>query len=379
MTHVIMYTKLNKGEKKMNDTSKWRMYGKKFVNRYLIDGLSGMALGLFSTLLIGTIIKQVGSFMPDLWIGEFLMQLGQIATVLTGVGIAVGVAHSLGATKLVLYSSVLNGVVGAYATKIIAGTFITESGIVFSGPGDPLGAFIAAVIGVEIGRLVAGKTKLDILLTPAVTILSGSLVAILIGPSLANFTALLGAFIESATELQPFLMGIVISVAMGIFLTLPISSAAIGVILGLSGIAAGAATAGCCAQMIGFAVMSYRENKINGLIAQGLGTSMLQMPNIIKNPKVWIPPILASAITGPLATVVFRLENVPAGSGMGTSGLVGPLLMWQTMIEQGANGTVLFVQILLLCFVLPGVLTWIFAVMLRSLTWIKEGDLQLEL
>ena len=317
--------------------------------------------------------------MPDLWIGQFLMQLGQIATVLTGVGIAVGVAHSLGATKLVLYSSVLNGVVGAYATKIIAGTFITESGIVFSGPGDPLGAFIAAVIGVEIGRLVAGKTKLDILLTPAVTILSGSLVAILIGTSLANFTALLGAFIESATELQPFLMGIVISVAMGIFLTLPISSAAIGVILGLSGIAAGAATAGCCAQMIGFAVMSYRENKINGLIAQGLGTSMLQMPNIIKNPKVWIPPILASAITGPLATVVFRLENVPAGSGMGTSGLVGPLLMWQTMIEQGANGTVLFVQILLLCFVLPGVLTWIFAVMLRSLTWIKEGDLQLEL
>ncbi|WP_172674820.1 PTS transporter subunit IIC [Cellulosilyticum ruminicola] len=363
----------------MNDKNKWRIYGKKFINRYLIDGLSGMALGLFSTLLIGTIIKQIGSFMPNVWFGQFLIQLGQIATVLTGVGIAVGVAHNLGVSKLVLYSSVLNGVIGAYATKILAGTFITENGILFSGPGDPLGAFIAAVIGVEIGRLVAGKTKLDILLTPAVTIVAGSLVALLIGSSLAKFTTLLGAFIEHSTELQPFLMGIVISVAMGIFLTLPISSAAIGVILGLSGIAAGAATAGCCAQMVGFAVMSYRENKVNGLIAQGLGTSMLQMPNIVKNPKVWLPPILASAVTGPLSTVVFKLQNVPAGSGMGTSGLVGPLLMWQTMIEQGANGTVLFIQIAVICFILPGVLTWAFALMFRSLKWIKEGDLQLDL
>ena len=372
------YMKL-KGGNDMDNTSKWRIYGKKFVNRYLIDGLSGMALGLFATLLIGTIIKQIGSFMPNLWLGQFLIQLGQIATVLTGVGIAVGVAHNLGASKLVLYSSVLNGIIGAYATKVLAGTLITEGGILLSGPGDPVGAFVAAVIGVEVGRLVSGKTKLDILLTPATTILAGSFIALAVGPTLASFTTMLGNFIASATELQPFFMGIVISVAMGIFLTLPISSAAIGVILGLSGIAAGAATAGCCAQMVGFAVMSYRENKVNGLIAQGVGTSMLQMPNIIKNPKIWLPPILASAITGPLATVVFHLENVPAGSGMGTSGLVGPLLMWQTMIEQGANGSILLVQVLLICFVLPGVLTWGFAMILRSQNWIKEGDLTLNL
>lgn len=364
----------------MSEEKDWRKYGKKFVDRYLIDGLGGMALGLFATLLIGTIIKQAGAFFPEgNTIGVFLMQIGQIATVLTGAGIAVGVANNLGASKLVLYSSILNGMVGAYATKLLSGALITEAGIVLSGPGDPMGAFVAAVIGVELGRLVSGKTKLDILLTPAVTILSGCLMAVLIGPSLANFNALLGEFIKNATDYQPLLMGIVISVAMGIFLTLPISSAAIGVILGLSGIAAGAATAGCCAQMVGFAVMSYHENKVNGLVAQGLGTSMLQMPNIIKNPKIWLPPILASAVTGPMATVVFGLENVATGSGMGTCGLVGPLLMWQTMVEKSGSSIVVLIEILLLCFVLPAVLTYLFAIPMRKMNWIKENDLKLQL
>lgn len=364
----------------MSETVKWRGYGKKFVDRYLIQGLSGMALGLFATLLIGTIIKQVGTFFPnDNWFGSFLIQLGQIATVLTGAGIAIGVANNLGASKLVLYSSLLNGIVGAYATKVLAGTLVTEAGIVLSGPGDPMGAFVAAVIGVELGRLVSGKTKLDILLTPAVTILSGCLVAIVVGPPLAKFTGYLGAFIESATAIQPFFMGMVISAAMGIFLTLPISSAAIGVILGLSGTAAGAATVGCCAQMVGFAVMSYRENKVNGLIAQGLGTSMLQMPNIIKNPKVWLPPILSSIVIGPLATVVFGLENVAAGSGMGTCGLVGPLLMWQTMVEKSGSSIVVLIEILLTCVILPAVLTYLFAIPMRKKNWIKENDLKLEL
>lgn len=352
-------------------------YGKKFVDRYLINGLSGMALGLFSTLLIGTIIKQVGSFIPNTSVGQLLMMLGQIATVLTGAGIAVGTAHQLGASKLVLYSSILNGIVGAYASKIAAGTLITESGILLSGPGDPLGAFIAAVVGIELGRLVSGKTKLDILLTPAVTIITGSAVGVIIGPSVAAFTTYLGQIIAAATELQPFLMGVVISVVMGIFLTLPISSAAIGVILSLSGIAAGAATAGCCAQMVGFAVMSYRENRVNGLIAQGLGTSMLQMPNIIKNPRIWLPPILASAVTGPLATVVFKLENVAAGSGMGTAGLVGPLLMWQTMVEK-ISGPILFLEIATVCFILPAILTSLFAEVMRKKEWIRENDLKLE-
>lgn len=363
----------------MDNIKTWRTYGKKFVDRYLIKGLSGMALGLFSTLLIGTIIKQIGSFMPNIWIGQFLMQLGALATVMTGVGIAVGVAHQLGASKLVMYSSILNGLVGAYGAKLVAGAIITESGILLSGPGDPMGAFVAAVIGIEIGRLVSGRTKLDILLTPAVTIISGCFVAYKIGTSLSAFTTLLSELIKVAVQLQPVLMGIVVSVVMGIFLTLPISSAAIGVILDLSGIAGGAATAGCAAQMIGFAVMSYRENKVNGLVAQGLGTSMLQMPNIIKNPKVWIPPILASAITGPLSTVVFKLENIATGSGMGTSGLVGPLLMWQTMLEKGTNNIILLIEIALICFVLPAILTWIFAEIMRKKNWIRDNDLKLDL
>lgn len=363
----------------MGNQKIWRTYGKKFINRYLIDGLSGMALGLFSTLLIGTILKQMGSFFEDLWIGKLLITLGQLGTVMTGVGIAVGVAHQLKASKLVLYSSIVNGLVGAYSTNLVSGAIVTESGILLNGPGDPLGAFVSAVVGIEVGRLVAGKTKLDMLLAPAVTIISGSTLSYLVGPLLSHLTTLLSEFIKAAVTLQPFLMGIFVSVAMGIFLTLPISSAAIGVILNLSGIAGGAATAGCCAQMIGFAIMSYRENRMNGLVAQGLGTSMLQMPNIIKNPKIWIPPILASAITGPIASVVFQLENVATGSGMGTAGLVGPLLMWQTMMSQGANPSVLFLEILLVCFVLPGILTWGFAEVLRKMNWIKANDLQLEL
>lgn len=363
----------------MNDIKLKNTYVKKLIDRYLIKGLSGMALGLFSTLLIGTIIKQIGGLMPNVWFGQLLIQLGSLATVMTGVGIAVGTAHQLGASKLVMYSSILNGLVGAYGAKLVGGTIITEGGILLSGPGDPMGAFIAAVIGVEIGMLISGKTKLDILLTPATTIISGCFVAYKIGVSLASFTTLLSELIKAAVELQPFLMGIVVSVMMGIFLTLPISSAAIGVILDLSGIAGGAATAGCAAQMVGFAIMSYRENKVNGLVAQGLGTSMLQMPNIIKNPKIWIPPILASAITGPLTTVVFKLENISTGSGMGTSGLVGPLLMWQTMSQKSTNSLVLLIQIVLICFILPAILTWIFAEIMRKKNWIKENDLKLDL
>ncbi|MGL6175217.1 MAG: PTS transporter subunit IIC [Cellulosilyticaceae bacterium] len=352
-------------------------WGKKGVDRYLIKGLSGMASGLFSTLIIGLILKQIGTFIPNTYIGNLLIQLGQIASVLTGVGIAIGTAHSLGAPKLVLYASALNGLVGAYALSLINNGLITEAGIVLNGPGEPLGAFIATIVGVEVGILISGKTKLDILITPAITIISGSLIAVLIGPPISSFMGTLGGVIESATNLHPFMMGIVVSALMGIFLTLPISSAAISIILGLSGLAAGAATAGCSAQMIGFAVMSYRENKLNGLLAQGLGTSMLQIPNIVKNPKVWIPPILASCITGPLATKVFMMRNVAAGAGMGTSGLVGQILTWQTMIAD-TDPVSLMISILLLHIILPAILTLIFAYMLKKIGWIKEGDLKLE-
>lgn len=348
------------------------------VDRYLIKGLSGMAAGLFSTLIIGLILKQIGTFIPDTSIGVLLVQLGQLATVLTGVGIAIGTAHSLGVPKLVLYASALNGLIGAYSMSLITGKLIGEAGILLNGPGEPLGAFLAAVVGLEVGRFISGKTSLDILITPAVTIIAGSLTAVLLGPPISNAMGILGGVIETATNLHPFMMGIIISVLMGIFLTLPISSAAISMILGLSGLAAGAATAGCSAQMIGFAIMSYRENKVNGLLAQGLGTSMLQIPNIVKNPKVWIPPILASAITGPIATKVFVMENIAAGAGMGTSGLVGQIMTWQTMIGTREPIT-LFVQIILLHFILPAILTLLFAGVLRKIGWIKDGDLKLEL
>lgn len=351
-------------------------WGNRGIERYLIKGLSGMASGLFATLIIGLILKQIGTFIPDTYVGNLLIQLGQIAAVLTGVGIAIGTAHSLDAPKLVLYASALNGLVGAYALDLINQKVITEMGIVLKGPGEPLGAFIATIVGVEVGRLISGKTKLDILITPALTIISGSFIAVLIGPPISSFMGTLGGVIESATNLHPLMMGIVVSALMGIFLTLPISSAAISIILGLSGLAAGAATAGCSAQMIGFAVMSYKENKINGLLAQGLGTSMLQISNIVKNPKIWIPPILASCITGALSTKVFMMKNVAAGAGMGTSGLVGQILTWQTMIVE-RNPANLLASILILHIILPAILTLIFAYILRRIGWIKEGDLKL--
>ncbi|MDU6361756.1 MAG: PTS sugar transporter subunit IIC [Clostridiales bacterium] len=350
----------------------------KFIDRYLIKGLGGMASGLFCTLIIGLIIKQVGLFFPGTAIGNALLGIASLATVLTGVGIAIGTAHQLGASKLVLYASAINGLIGAYATGFINNTLIQEGSVILSGPGDPVGAFLATVIGLEIGMLVAGKTKLDILVTPAVTIVVGCMTAVALGPPISNFMTGLGQVISAATELQPLLMGMIISVLMGMFLTLPISSAAIALMLGLSGLAGGAATAGCCAQMIGFAVISYRENKVGGLLAQGLGTSMLQVPNIVRNPLIWIPPTLASAITGPIATVIFKMENIAAGAGMGTSGLVGPIFTWQTMSET-YSPLYTGLAIILVLFVLPGVLSFIFAEIMRKKGLIKFGDLKLEL
>ncbi|MBE6350847.1 MAG: PTS sugar transporter subunit IIC [Spirochaetaceae bacterium] len=366
----------------------------KIVKRYLVDALSGMALGLFSTLIIGLIIKQIGSFFPVATpestpfiialshCGSFFVKIGQCITVLTGIGIAIGVAHALESPKLVIYASVINGLVGAYSSAFIAGSIISPQGaILLSGPGDPLGALVAALIGAEIGRLVAGKTKVDILVTPFVTIIVGCLAAIILGPPLAKGTQAVAGLIHYATEIQPFFMGIIISVVMGLLLTLPVSSAAIGIILGLSGIAAGAATAGCCAQMVGFAVISLKDNGLNGLVAQGLGTSMLQIPNIVKNPRIWIPPTLASAITGPLATVVFQLKNLPAGSGMGTSGLVGPLLSWQAMLPEIEAGLVspfgVIIKILLVCVILPAALSYGIYYFMYKKEWIKDGDMTL--
>lgn len=350
---------------------------KKVLDRIFIEGLSAMAHGLFATLIIGTIIQQIGTFMGGN-IGEMIFIAGKLAATLTGAGIGVAVAYKFKEAPLVVVSAATAGMAGAFASSILAGKVFVDGAMVFAGPGEPLGAFIAAYLAIEIGILVTGKTKLDIILTPLVCIGTGSVVGLVAGPPISKFMAWLGSLINWGTEQQPFLMGIVVSVLMGIFLTLPISSAAIGVILNLSGLAAGAATVGCCCNMIGFAVASYRENKLGGFVAQGIGTSMLQMPNIIRHPQIWIPPILSSAILGPVSTMLLHMTNNATGSGMGTAGLVGPLMTWQVMTAS-EDPMIVLVKMITIQFVLPAVVTLGISELMRKKKWIHPGDMKLEL
>ena len=328
--------------------------------RYGIDALGAMAQGLFCSLLVGTILKTLGQ-----QIGlQFLIDAGDFASAMSGAAMAVAIGYALKAPALVLFSLATVG----YAANSLGGA------------GGPLAVLLIAITAAEFGKAVSKETKIDILVTPIVTILVGVGLAALIAKPIGDAAAAVGNFIKWATELQPLLMGIIVSVIVGIALTLPISSAAICAALGLTGLAGGAAVAGCCAQMVGFAVMSFRENRWGGLVAQGIGTSMLQMPNIVKNPKIWIPPILASAITGPLATCLFKLEmnGAPVSSGMGTCGFVGQI----GVITGWADKTVTAMDwagLVLICFVLPAVLTWLISLPLRKWGWIKENDLKLDL
>ena len=351
---------------------------KKLLTRTFVDGLTGMALGLFSTLIIGTIIKQAGDLIGG-DIGGWLSAIGLVAQKLTGAGIGVGVAYKFKESAYVVLSAATAGMIGAYAGNMAAGTLFADGAMVLSGPGEPLGAFIAAYVGIELGRLVAGKTKLDLLITPAVTILCGGAVGILAGPPISEFMGWLGSLVNWGTMQQPVLMGIVVSVVMGMVLTLPISSAALGIILGLSGPAAGAATIGCCCQMVGFAVASYRENGIGGLLAQGLGTSMLQVPNIVRRPLIWIPPILSSAILGPIAiSGFFNMTNNATGSGMGSAGLVGQIMTYQTMIATEPAVSVV-IKIIVFQFVLPAVITLGISEGMRKMGYIRNGDMKLDM
>lgn len=350
---------------------------KKWANRVFIEGLSGMAQGLFATLIIGTIIQQIGTFVGG-EIGNLIFVVGKVAAALTGAGIGVGVAYRFKESPLVVLSAATAGMVGAFASKLLAGAVLVDGAIVFAGPGEPLGAFLAAYVAIEVGHLVSGKTKVDIIVTPLVTIAAGSIVGVILGPPISKFMLALGELINWGTEQQPFLMGIIVSVLMGMILTLPISSAALGVILNLSGLAAGAATVGCCCNMVGFAVASYRENKMGGLLAQGIGTSMLQVPNIVKKPIIWLPAILSSAILGPIGTMVFHMTNNATGSGMGTAGLVGQIMTWQTMIGTETAG-VLFVKILVIQIILPAVVTLGISEFMRKKGLIKFGDMKLDL
>ena len=350
---------------------------KKYLNRIFLDGLSGMATGLFSTLIVGTIIQQIGTLIGGN-IGDLIYLIGKMAAAVTGAGIGGGVACRFKEAPLVILSAATAGMVGGFAGQITADSFLNEAGAaVLSGPGEPLGAFIAAYIGIEIGHLISGKTKIDIILTPLVTILSGSAVGLLVGPPISSFMAGLGSLVNWGTEQQPFLMGIIVSVLMGMILTLPISSAALGVILNLSGLAAGAATVGCCCNMVGFAVASYRENKMGGLLAQGIGTSMLQVPNIVRKPVIWLPAILSSAILGPIGTMVFHMTNNATGSGMGSAGFVGQIMTWQVMTQTEA-GMIVLLKILLIQFILPAAVTLLISEFMRKKNWIKFGDMQLE-
>lgn len=348
-------------------------------HRIFIEGLTGMAHGLFATLIVGTILGQLGALLPD-GPGAWVVLLGKIASAVTGAGIGLGVAHRLKADTFVLVSAAVAGQSGAYASALLAGTAVVThdgaAGVFLRGPGEPLGAFIAAYVAVEVGRLVSGRTPVDILVTPLATILAGGGVGLLVGPPISSFMTSLGQLVNWGTERQPLLMGVIVAVLMGMILTLPISSAALGVILDLGGLAAGAATIGCTTQMVGFAVASYRENKVSGLLAQGLGTSMLQVPNIVRHPLIWVPPTLASAILGPVATMVLHMENNAVGSGMGSAGLVGPLMTWQTMAGTTSHGRLL-AMIVLFQLVAPALLTLGISEVMRRRGWIRTGDMAL--
>ena len=352
------------------------------AKRYFIDAMSAMAQGLFCTLLVGTILDTIGKqfgigFLTNAFLtikqGDLVLcyTIGGLCSLMVGPAMAVAIGYALQAPPLVLFSLITVG----FATNVLGGA------------GGPLAVFFVAILAAEIGKAISKETKVDILVTPVVTILAGIGFAALVARPIGTAAISVGKAIMWATELQPFFMGILVSVIIGVALTLPISSAAICASLGLTGLAGGAAVAGCCAQMVGFAVMSFRENRWGGLVAQGIGTSMLQMGNIVRNIRIWIPPTLAAAVTGPLATCLFRLEmnGSPVSSGMGTCGLVGQIGVytgWLNDVASGAKAAITgfdWLGLLLISFVLPALLTWLFAIPLRKWGWIKDGDLKLDL
>lgn len=352
------------------------------AKRYGIDALGAMAQGLFCTLLVGTILNTLGQQFHISFLNRIIVTItsddnaisytiGSLASAMVGPGIAIAIGFSLHCPPLVLFSLIPVG----FAANTMGGA------------GGPLAVYFVAILAAECGKLVSKETRIDILVTPIVTILAGIGVASLIAAPIGAGAKAVGEAIMWATELQPFWMGMLVSGLVGIALTLPISSAAICASFGLVGLAGGAAVAGCCAQMVGFAVMSYRENKLGGLVAQGIGTSMLQMPNIVKNPRIWIPPTLASMITGPLATCLFHLEmnGSPVSSGMGTCGFVGQIGVYTGWVNDVANGTKAaitamdWIGLALICFILPAVLSTLFCQVLRRWGWIRENDLKLEL
>jgi len=344
---------------------------KNYFKRIFIDGLSGMAYGLFSTLIIGTILCQVSKLVGNNIVADYINSIGNIAKTFTGAGIGVGVACKLKSAPLTTVCAAVCGMIGAFPS-------IATAAFAIGKPGEPLGAFIAALVAIELGALVAGKTKIDIIVTPVVCILSGAMAGLFVGPYISKAMMWLGQLVNVNVDKYPILGGIAVSVLMGIILTLPISSAAIGLSMGITGLAAGAATVGCCCHMVGFAVMSYRENKFGGLIAQGLGTSMLQVPNLVQKPILWLPPIISSAILGPVSSAVLKMVSNDIGAGMGSAGLVGQFMAYDSMISANFSPVVALLEIIVMHFVLPAALTLGICESMRKLKLIKFGDLKLE-
>ena len=342
----------------------------RYVKKYGVDAMSAMAQGLFCTLLVGTILNTLGQQLGVV----FLTKIGGFACAMVGPAMAVAIGYALKAPAMVLFYLVPVG----YATNLLGGA------------GGPFAVYVVAIVAAEVGNLVSGKTRIDILVTPIVTLLAGIGLALLIASPIGKAASWVGGVIMWATELHPFLMGIVVAVVVGMALTLPISSAAICAGLGLTGLAGGAALAGCCAQMVGFAVLSFKDNRWGGVVSQGLGTSMLQMGNIIRKPLVWVPAILTSAITGPLATCVFKLQmnGAAVNSGMGTCGLCGPIGVWTGWVAPSeaalAGGAVAldpgfgdWMGLLLVSIVLPALICGLIGWAFRKAGWLREGDLKL--
>ena len=379
------------GKKKEKLTFK-EFLKKKDVNisakTYFVDAMGVMAQGLFASLLVGTILSTAANYIELIDIAffqrlaHFMHVVGYITSAnspVTGAAIAVGIAAALKAPMLVTACAAC---VGAFANGY-PGYIFDKAAIYIKNPtpsysAGPLGVFVAVIFAVEIGKMISKETKVDILVTPIVSLGVGYLVAYLTCPAIAVAMNWLGNFINTATQLHPFVMGIIVSVVVGIILTLPISSAAICASIGITGIAGGAALAGCCAQMIGFAVASYRENKMGGIVSQGLGTSMLQMPNIVKHPQIWIPATLAAAITGPISTMVFKLECTGVSAGMGTCGMVGPIGCFSAMTKSGTLTPMAWIGMAVVCIIAPALLSLLFSEIMRKLKWIKDGDMKLQ-
>ena len=349
---------------------------KSFFQKYFIDAFTGMALGLFVTLIAGLIISQIGG-----WVNlPALVAVGKLASVLMGAGIGVGIAYYLKAPTLVMLSCLVAGMLGAHSEALMAGTLFIpqEAGpaTFVALPGNPIGAYLTSVFAYRAGTWVAGKTKLDILLIPLMVCAVALAVCALLNPPVVAAVDAIGQGIQAATTLQPLLMGIVIAVVVGILLTMPTSSAAICIAIGLGGVAGGAAVVGCAAHMIGFAVASFKDNGVSGVISQGLGTSMLQIPNVFKKPLILLPAVVASAIVGPIATVGFGLACTATGAGMGTAGLVGVFGVIEAS-QDVMSTTQLWTAIVLLMFVLPAIIAWIVAYMMRRVGWLVDGDMKL--